>query len=135
LKFLKILDAGVFVLFAAYLFAHWQWNARYMTGMAIGVAGFVLWMLARHQLGESFSVTAQARKLVTTGLYSKFRHPIYYFAGAGYVGLFIALGRIIPLVCFLVFYSFQLIRAMKEESVLEKAFGEEFRRHKAATWI
>jgi protein-S-isoprenylcysteine O-methyltransferase Ste14 len=135
LKFLKILDAGIFVLFAAYLLMHWQWGARYITGMAIGVIGFVLWMVARHQLGASFSVTAQARALVTTGLYSKFRHPIYYFACVGYAGLFIAWGRIIPLVCFLAFYSFQLRRIFKEESVLEQAFGDDYRRYKASTWV
>ncbi len=135
MKVVKFIDAGIYVAFAAYLFAHWNWSARYIAGMTIGVIGFVLWMVARQQLGASFSVKAKARALVTTGLYSKFRHPIYYFAGIGYVGLLIAWGKIIPLVCFLVFYSFQLVRALKEESVLEKAFGEEFRRYKATTWI
>jgi protein-S-isoprenylcysteine O-methyltransferase Ste14 len=134
-KFIKFIDAGFYLAFMAYLFMHWQWSARYITGMAIGAIGFVLWMVAREQLGASFTVTAQARKLVTTGLYSKFRHPIYYFGGVGFIGLFIALGRIIPLVCFVAGYTFQLFRALKEESVLEQAFGDEFRRYKAATWI
>jgi len=135
LRLLKFLDAGIFVAFAVFLFAHWNWMAHYIIGMAMGVTGFVLWMVAREQLGASFSVAARAHKLVTRGLYSKFRHPIYYFAGVAYMGLFIALGNIYALVFFLCGYSVQLFRAIKEEKVLEQAFGEEYRRYKAATWI
>jgi protein-S-isoprenylcysteine O-methyltransferase Ste14 len=135
LKILKLIDAGAFLVFAGILAAHWQWDARYLIGMAIGATGFVLWMVARRQLGASFSVTAQARKLVTTGLYSKFSNPIYLFAGVAYLGLFIAWGKWIPGVCFLLFYSFQFARAKKESKVLEQAFGDEYRRYKAGTWI
>ena len=73
--------------------------------------------------------------LVTKGLYSKFRHPIYLFRGIAFLGLFIAWGKLIPLLCFLLIYPLQILRARKEEKVLEQAFGEEYRRYKAGTWF
>jgi len=101
----------------------------------MAVLGLALWVLARLQIGKSFSVSAQARKLVTTGLYSKFRHPIYYFAGVAFSGLFIAWGRLYPFLIFLVMYSVQILRMKKEEAVLKRAFGDEYRRYRASTWF
>jgi protein-S-isoprenylcysteine O-methyltransferase Ste14 len=135
LKILKWVDITVYLCFAAYLVMRWQWNARYAVGMGMGVIGLALWLVARQQLGGSFSVRAEASELVTTGLYSKIRHPIYFFAGVAYAGLFIALGKIVPFVAFMLFYSLQLLRIKKEEAVLEQAFGEDYRRYRASTWF
>jgi protein-S-isoprenylcysteine O-methyltransferase Ste14 len=92
-------------------------------------------MLARVQLGKSFAVRAQAKTLVTAGLYSKFRHPIYLFGEIAYLGLFISWGKLVPLLCFLLIYPVEILRARKEERVLEQALGEEYRRYKASTWF
>lgn len=128
-------DQAIYAGFGIFALAHWQWNAHYLAGITLTIAGFVLWTIAKIQLGSSFTVRARAKKLVTTGLYSKFRHPIYLFGGISILGLFVAWGRLIPLVCFLVFYSTQLLRIKKEEAVLEQAFGEEYRRYKTTTWL
>jgi len=135
LRIVKVLDAGIYLAFAVYLLTRWNWSYRYLIGMGIAALCFALWMVARHQLGASFSVTAQARQLVTTGIYSKIRHPIYFFVGVGYLGLFLALGYWIPAIWFAVVYSTQFLRIFKEESVLEEAFGEEYRHYKAQTWF
>ena len=89
------IDLVVFLGFGVYVFSQWQWNVRYLVGIGIAVASFALWMVARVQLGKSFSVRAQARALVTTGLYSKFRHPIYLFGELAFAGLFLAWGELI----------------------------------------
>ncbi len=77
----------------------------------------------------------QARALVTKGLYAKFRHPIYLFAGLAFGGLFIAWGKVIGLLLFVLMCAVQLFRIRKEDAVLEEAFGEEYRRHRARTWF
>lgn len=137
MRWLAWVDLPVFLACAAAVavFA-WAWDARHVAGMALAAAGLGLWLTARLQLGKSFTVRPEARALVTTGLYSKFRNPIYLFGGVGYLGLFIAWGKVIPLIVFLLFYpAWQASRARKENAVLEKAFGEEYRRYKARTWL
>jgi protein-S-isoprenylcysteine O-methyltransferase Ste14 len=53
-----------------------------------------------------------------------------------YAGLFIAWGKVIPLIVFFLLYpSYQFLRARKEAEALEKAFGNEYRRYKASTWL
>jgi len=128
-------DIGIFVAFGAFVAIHEPWGTQYFIGLGIAVAGFALSIVARVQLGRSFSIRARAKKLVTTGLYSKFRNPIYLFRGIAFVGLFIAWGKLIPLICFLLIYPLQILRAKREGKVLEEAFGDEYRRYKARTWF
>lgn len=114
----------------------WAWDVRHVAGMALAAAGAALWFTARLQLGTSFAVLPKAKALVTTGLYSKFRNPIYLFGALAYAGLFLAWGKIAPLIFFLVAYPYyQFYRARKEARVLEDAFGDEYRRYKASTWL
>jgi protein-S-isoprenylcysteine O-methyltransferase Ste14 len=133
---LKWIDAGYFLAIVVSVAWRVPVNLRYWIGMLIGAIGFALWMWARYQLGKSFTVTAQARKLVTTGFYSKIRNPIYFFGGVAFLGVFIAWGNPYALVGFLALYfAMQMARARKESAVLEEAFGDEYRRYKASTWF
>lgn len=111
------------------------WGAMQMIGACLLVAGFILWTTARFQLGRSLTVTAQAKKLVTRGLYSKFRNPIYVFGSCVIAGLILVLGRPVWLLAFLIVIPLQIWRARKESSVLEATFGEEYRRYRAGTWF
>ena len=111
------------------------WTAMQAFGMCSMIAGFVLWTTARVQLGKSFTVSAQAKQLVTGGLYSRIRNPIYVFGSCVIVGLILVLGRPMFLLIFLVVIPLQIWRARKESSVLEAAFGEEYRKYRAATWF
>jgi protein-S-isoprenylcysteine O-methyltransferase Ste14 len=97
--------------------------------------GFFLWTTARFQLGRSLTVTAQAKQLVTRGLYSKLRNPIYVFGSCVIAGLILVLGRPVWLLAFLIVIPLQIWRARKESAVLEAAFGEEYRRYRAGTWF
>jgi protein-S-isoprenylcysteine O-methyltransferase Ste14 len=122
--------------FGAFIVAHSPWSSRYAVGLALALGGFTLWGLARLQLGKSFSVRPEAKALVTTGLYSKFRHPVYLFGGITYAGVFLAWGKLIPGLCFALIYPiYQTLRSKKENAVLEQAFGEDYRRYRAGTWF
>ena len=136
MKILYWIDICIFLAFAVFVVSREPSSTRYLIGVGMAVAGFALSILARVQLGRSFSIRARAKTLVTTGLYSKFRHPIYLFGGIANLGLFIAWGKLIPLLCLLLFYPpLQILRIRKEENVLEQAFGEEYRRYRASTWF
>ena len=111
----------------------WTWVQT--VGACFVASGFVLWTLARFQLGASFVATAQAKQLVTRGLYSKFRNPIYYFGSLTIVGLILVVGRPLWLAIFIILLPLQVRRSGTEARVLEAKFGEEYRTYRARTWI
>lgn len=118
----------------------WRWAPTELTtvrivGVCLIVVGFVLWTVARFQLGASFAVTAQARQLVTRGIYSKIRNPIYVFGSCVIAGAILVFTRPIGLVVFVLIIPMQIWRARKESAVLEAAFGEEYRKYRAGTWF
>jgi protein-S-isoprenylcysteine O-methyltransferase Ste14 len=112
-----------------------DWGTAKVIGAVIVGVSFPLFMLARWQLGSSFSVRAKASRLVTTGLYSRIRNPIYLFGGLMLVGLSLFLSVWGPLAVVLVIVPLQVVRARREERVLAEAFGEEYERYKSRTWF
>jgi len=130
---LYFFDVIAFLILAALLFAYLPGSPRFYTGMTLATISLLLWIAARIQLGLSFSVQAQARKLVTTGLYSRFRNPIYLFAQVAWFGLAIAWGHMAGFIAAALMVPMQMARAKREEEVLEQAFGEEYRAYKART--
>ena len=97
--------------------------------------GFSLWLTAHVQLGSSFAATAVARELVTHGLYSKIRNPIYLFGAIATIGLFLFLGRPWLLLLFVVLIPVQVVRMHNEARVLEAKFGNEYRNYRKGTWF
>jgi protein-S-isoprenylcysteine O-methyltransferase Ste14 len=112
-----------------------DWNGVTIVGAAIAGVSLVLLVVARLQLGASFSVQAKAKKLVTTGLYSRIRNPIYVFGELLLIGVSMLVERWEILLLAAVLVPMQIARARKESRVLAAAFGEEYARYKAGTWF
>ena len=111
------------------------WTPIRIIGLVLLIVGFVLWTVARFQLGASFAVRAKARQLVTRGLYSKIRNPIYVFGSLLLAGNILVFGTPALLLIFVPLIPVQLWRAKNESAVLESAFGDEYRRYRAGTWF
>jgi protein-S-isoprenylcysteine O-methyltransferase Ste14 len=110
-------------------------TAEWLAGIVLAAAGFTLWIAARMQLGSAFSITPQARGLVTSGLYAGIRHPVYVFGTIAALGALLAL-QIWPLLTIgVALVPISVLRARREEQVLGAAFGEEYERYKARTWF
>ena len=124
-----VIPAAVVVLRPAH------WDAMRVTGLVLTIVGFGLLTIARAQLGNSFSVTPQARALVTTGVYRKIRNPVYVFSAVGIAGFVLYVGRPTLLLLFLVLIPVQMLRARAEERTLEGAFGQAYREWKRQTWF
>ena len=127
------------VLVAVVLFAHSAWGHPWtpwrIVGLAILIPAFVLFVAARITLGRSFSVQARATALVTTGVYSKVRNPIYVFGALMIVGILIFVHQPWWLLVLVVLVPMQVWRVRKEERVLEEKFGDEYREYKRKTWF
>jgi protein-S-isoprenylcysteine O-methyltransferase Ste14 len=111
------------------------WHTHHSIGVAITVPTWLLWARARYDLGGSFTGRAEARTLVTRGLYSRIRHPIYIFGECLVAGLFVFFDQPLFWLLFAVTIPMQVLRARKEERVLEAAFGDEYRSYRAQVWI
>ena len=114
---------------------HRPWDQARFIGFALAVVFLTLVFLARLQLGDSFSIAPQARKLVTAGIYSKVRHPVYVFGTLAILGiaLYAHLWPLLPAI--LIVIPMQVVRARAEERVLIEKFGEEYLHYKGRTWF
>jgi protein-S-isoprenylcysteine O-methyltransferase Ste14 len=127
-----------FCAMVAYLF--WlhrgePWGPMRIAGACMMVFGLLTWALARFQLGAAFSVTAKVSVLVTHGLYSRIRNPIYVFGSVMIAGLMLFFLKPEGLLLFLALIPMQVVRARKESAVLEAAFGDQYREYKRKTWF
>ncbi|MFZ3217435.1 MAG: isoprenylcysteine carboxylmethyltransferase family protein [Candidatus Acidiferrales bacterium] len=112
-----------------------EWDAMRWTGAILLVPALILFCIAHWQLGSSFAVRAQAKNLVTTGIYSRIRNPIYLFGGLLIAGLFLFMEEPNYLLILLVILPMQWFRVRQEEKVLEEKFGEAYRQYKKNTWF
>lgn len=106
-----------------------------LVGFCLLVPSEILLVVARLQLGASFSVRPEARKLVTNGLYSRIRNPIYLFGGLALAGIILVLNKPWYLLAFVVVIPVQILRMRREEKVLTEAFGETYLEYKERTWF
>lgn len=114
---------------------HRPWDGARIAGFALGVVFLALVFLARLQLGDSFSIAPEAHKLVTTGIYSKVRHPVYVFGTLAILGIALYTHLWPLLAAVLLVIPMQVVRARAEERVLTEKFGEEYLRYKSRTWL
>jgi protein-S-isoprenylcysteine O-methyltransferase Ste14 len=111
------------------------WNWQRSIGAALLVAGIAGIATARYQLGKSFAIQPAAHHLVTRGIYSKIRNPIYVFGLIAMAGLVLVLDRPILWLLVLAIAIMQALRAHAEAQVLEAAFGDAYRDYRRKTWF
>jgi protein-S-isoprenylcysteine O-methyltransferase Ste14 len=111
------------------------WTVPHVVGIAIAGPSFVMFVLARMQLGKAFSVQAKATTLVTSGIYSRIRNPIYVFGGLMILGAIIWVSRPWFLLFYAVLIPAQVYRSRKEGDVLAEKFGAAYEDYKRQTWF
>lgn len=116
-------------------YAHEPWTPMRIAAVIIGLPSLVLLIVARIELGGSFSVRPKAQALVTHGLYSRIRNPIYVFGVLTVAAFFLYIRQPLGVSLLAVIIPLQMYRARQEEKVLEAKFGEEYRQYRARTWL
>jgi protein-S-isoprenylcysteine O-methyltransferase Ste14 len=103
--------------------------------LLLGLIGLFGVILARYTLGRSFSIVPKATALVTTGIYSRIRNPIYISGMICVLGIVLLSGQLKLLAIFLVIIPMQIMRARREAAVLEATFGDAYREYRKRTWF
>ena len=116
-------------------YAHERWTPMRIAALIIGLPALVLLIVARIELGGSFSVRPKAQVLVTHGLYSRIRNPIYVFGALTVAAVLLYVSQPLAFCILVVLVPLQIYRARLEEKMLEAKFGEEYRQYKARTWF
>ena len=95
-----------------------------IAGITLIGAGSILSAIALGYLGRSFSIVAEARDLVTSGPYSRIRHPLYLAEEVAVLGMVIQVLSIPAVLLLAVHIALQIQRMKNEEAVLKAAFPE-----------
>ncbi len=111
------------------------WTPMRLAGVALLVVGYAGWLAAHLTLGRSFAIQARAQQLVTRGIYSKIRNPIYVFGALLIAGVLLLLQMPWLLLILVVIIPMQVWRARNEARVLEEKFGDDYRAYRAKTWF
>ncbi|MGA9804899.1 MAG: isoprenylcysteine carboxylmethyltransferase family protein [Terriglobales bacterium] len=127
--------AGLWALGSVFQFGPGPHGLARWLGLLLGFIGLGGVILARYTLGRSFSVVPKATELVTSGIYSRIRNPIYVSGMILLVGIVLILWRPELLIILLVLIPMQIIRARREAAVLEAKFGDAYREYRQRTWF
>ena len=98
--------------------------------------GIIIWIIGKATLGEYFTTSVHPKGLVTKGIYSKFKHPMYYSGMIIYLGValllksWVGLGLTIAIIIPMLFYF-----AKKEEGLLYERYREKYSAYKEKTII
>ena len=96
-------------------------------GALIGLTGLTLVLFSYRALGKNFRVYAAPRRngtLVTSGIYSKVRHPMYTGVIAIFAGWILFFGSLLSGPLWLAFSILYVIKSVKEERILSDRFPE-----------
>jgi protein-S-isoprenylcysteine O-methyltransferase Ste14 len=139
MKFKKIIlilfAVGVLPLILIRLLSKFPHDLITYLGIGLIIPSFVLLLIAFYQLGNSFDVTPQAKELVTKGLYSKIRHPMYLFQIVLFLGLAMVSRAVITYGFCIFAIVFVIWRVRRENRILEEKFGDAYRAYHEQVWF
>ena len=110
-------------------------QAQTLAGISLAAISVALVVLSRIQLGKSFSLAPRAGELVTHGIYSRVRHPMYLFLDIAICGAALALHSWYVLLILVVLVPLQIRNARSESALLQAAFGERYENYRRSTWL
>jgi protein-S-isoprenylcysteine O-methyltransferase Ste14/rhodanese-related sulfurtransferase len=110
--------------------------AQQIVGALFGFGGLLLGFLSFRALGRNFRVFAAPRRsgtLITTGVYSKVRHPMYTSVVMALLGYVMCFGSVFALPFWLCCAILYVAKAAKEEPLLMQRY-EEYEEYRKRTW-
>lgn len=125
-----------FTLISVWIIYAYYKNQYYNYGGIVLIAiGLILWWTGKITMGDAFTMLPKAKKLITTGIYSKIRHPIYLGFSLTVTGWAIFLFSPGWFITALITILFLTLRVHLEEKALLKKYGEVYQKYKNSTWF
>lgn len=117
--------AGAFLVYVIPLYPRRELSApAEMVSTLLVLFGSAAAVYTLLRLGRSFSLMAEARRLVTSGPYRLVRHPLYLAEELAIIGIFMQFLSLSTAFVLAVQIVFQLRRMHNEEAVLAESFPE-----------
>ena len=114
---------GTFLMSVITFFPRVELNViQTLTATLIVLSGTCLSVAVLFRLGRSFSLMAEARKLVTSGPYAFVRHPLYLVEEIAVIGTLLQFLSLYTVAIFGIHLWIQIQRMKNEEAVLREVF-------------
>ncbi len=127
LIFLAVWVLDSFVLgFSTFLAESVPWFIRYPAGIILLIFTF---FLERSGLGTVFGKPQETPHVITGGVFSVVRHPIYLGAILGYAGMICMTLSLASAAILIVIVAFYVYISRYEEKLLTRRFGNEYREY------
>ena len=104
-----------------------------IVGGIIIIGGFVFHIYCHRVHKQAHDQSHQIDEIVTTGVFSRIRHPIYLSLIIIYFGLMIAWGVVWMFIPFLLLVALTVITAIQEEELLLQRFGPQYEQYMKET--
>ena len=141
---LLLVFIGMMIFPLAYVFTNLFGFANYQVPLLLQVMGILAmatssWLFYRshRDLGRNWSVSLEIREehtLVSTGVYSKIRHPMYTAIWLWAIGQALLLHNYIAGLGGMLFFGLMyFLRVLEEERMMEDNFGDAYRDYKKQT--
>ena len=98
-------------------------------GVAIAFSGWLLHLYCHRIHKQAHKKSQQIEKVVTTGIFSKIRHPMYLGIILAFLGVAVAWGVIWMLIPSFLFSLLAILISIKEEEYLLQKFGLQYKEY------
>lgn len=119
------------------IFPFWDNIILSYVGFSIYISGGLLIIIARAQIGRFGTgklITEEDHQLITQGVYSYIRNPMYFGSLIAIIGFCLVFRCVITLIIMFIYYFLIFrMRILEEERILEKKFGQSYEDYKKRT--
>ena len=111
-----------------------------LLGIVFIIMATIISYVARRELGNNWAPAAayqikKDQQLVTSGIYSYIRHPIYLGVVLTFLGVELIVGSYLVLLFMIIVPWVAYIQSKKEEKILIEHFGQQYKEYQKKTFL
>jgi len=134
----NIVPLSVSLISLILIFNYYSISLNYFSGLLFASTGNIIWWLGKLRLGDAFYDVLEkpnAKRLITTGVYSKIRHPIYLGMILVTIGWALLFNFSIMYLLTVGFVVFLLIKMHIEDKFLSRKFRQKWQNYRKNSWF